>query len=59
MKGTDAIKTFFSTPDKPVSSKEIMAFARGDKAGYQDLVKETLAYFEANGEPSVAAEKVA
>ena len=45
MKTADAIKVFFGTPDKPVSNKELLAFRKADKDGYDEianLVKATL-----------------
>ena len=43
MKAVDAIKAFFGTPDKPVTSKELMAFAKTDKAGYEEIKELVLA----------------
>ena len=37
MKAVDAIKAFFGTPDKPLTSKELMAFAKTDKAAYDEI----------------------
>ena len=45
MKTADVIKDFFGTPDKPVSNKELLAFRKADKDGYDEianLVKATL-----------------
>lgn len=60
MKAVDAVKAFFSTPDKPVSSKELMAFAKGDKAGYTEVKDLVVAHYAALGdEVEVAVEAVA
>ena len=37
MKTADAIKVFFGTPDKPVSNKELLAFRKADKDGYDEI----------------------
>ena len=37
MKTADAIKVFFDTPDKPVSNKELLAFRKADKDGYDEI----------------------
>ena len=45
MKAADALKAFFGTPDKPVSNKELLAFRKADKDGYDEianLIKATL-----------------
>ena len=48
MKTADAIKVFFGTPDKPVSNKELLAFAKADKDGYNELVTLTQANLTAS-----------
>jgi len=55
MKAIEAIKVFFSTPDKPVTSKELMAFAKADKAGYEELKELVLAETADAGTTAVAA----
>ena len=37
MKTADSIKVFFGTPDKPVSNKELLAFRKADKDGYDEI----------------------
>ena len=37
MKTADVIKDFFGTPDKPVSNKELLAFRKADKDGYDEI----------------------
>ena len=48
MKTADAIKDFFGTPDKPVSNRELLAFAKADKDGYNELVALAKADLEAS-----------
>ena len=48
MKTADAIKVFFGTPDKPVSNRELLAFAKADKDGYNELVALAKADLEAS-----------
>ena len=55
MKAVDAIKAFFGTPDKPVTSKELMALAKADKAGYEELKELVLAETADAGATAVAA----
>ena len=59
MKAVDAIKSFFGTPDKPVTSKELMAFAKGDKVGYEEIRTLVVAHYDATGDKVEAAVKVA
>lgn len=33
------LKTYFSTPEKPVTNKELMEFAKSDISGYTELAK--------------------
>ena len=47
MKAADAIKAFFGTPEKPVSSAELIAFAKADKDGYVEVKNLVLAALEA------------
>lgn len=46
----DALKAFFSTPDKPVISKELLAFRRGDPDGYHEIKNLVVAHYESLGE---------
>ena len=39
MTDTEAIKTFFSTPSKPVTVQELIELKRTDKEGYEELGK--------------------
>lgn len=55
MTATEALKAFFSTPDKPVTSKELMAFAKTDKAGYEEIKELVLAETVDAGATKVAA----
>ena len=55
MKAVDAIKAFFGTPDKPLTSKELMALAKADKAGYEELKELVLAETADAGATAVAA----
>jgi hypothetical protein len=46
----DALIAFFSTPDKPVDSKELLAFRRGDPDGYHEVKNLVVAHYESLGE---------
>jgi hypothetical protein len=48
LKAADALKAFFGTPDKPVSNRELLAFAKADKDGYNELVALAKADLEAS-----------
>ena len=48
MKAADALKAFFGTPDRPVENKELLAFARTDKDGYNELVALAMAALQAS-----------
>ncbi len=37
MTKADAIKQFFSVPEKPITSVELIAFRRHDKEGYDKI----------------------
>ena len=56
MKAADALKAFFGTPDRPVENKELLAFARTDKDGYNELVALVMADLQAS---DVGSAKVA
>jgi len=56
LKAADALKAFFGTPEKPVSSAELIAFAKADKDGYVEVKNLVLAALEAE---QGAAAKVA
>ena len=56
LKAIDAIKAFFSTPEKPVSNSELMALAKADKEGYKELGQLAVTALEAEaGAAKVAA----
>ena len=59
MKAVDAIKAFFSTPDKPVTSQELVAFVKSDKAGYSEVKDLVVAHYEALGDKVEVAVEVA
>lgn len=48
MKTADAIKVFFGTPDKPVSNKELLAFRKADKDGYDEIANLVKANLDAS-----------
>ena len=54
MKAVEALKIFFSTEDKPVTSIELLAFARADKAGYETLSAEVLQVLDSEQAEEVA-----
>ena len=54
MKAVEALKIFFSTEDKPVTSKELLAYARADKAGYETLSAEVLQVLDSEQAEEVA-----
>ena len=37
MTKAEVLKVFFSTPNKPVENKELLEFAKADKAGFDEL----------------------
>ena len=50
MSKANALKTFFSTPEKPVTTAELLEFRKADKAGFDELAALVLAYYENGGE---------
>ena len=54
MKAVEALKIFFSTEDKPVTSKELLAFARSDKAGYESLSADVLKVLDSGQAEEIA-----
>ena len=43
MTKAEAMRAFFSTPEKPVTNSELMAFRKGDPKGYNELGEAALA----------------
>ena len=37
----ESMKRFFGTPEKPVTNAELIALAKADKPGYEELSKAT------------------
>ena len=57
MNAVEAVKAFFGTETKPVTSKELMAFAKGDKAGYAEIKNLVVDHYNALGEEVEVAVK--